>query len=112
MPLTKPNQELQHDLKDAAVRLGPAQIDLGGQAQWSDDADWLTQPSDEGPLNNLGDISCSKAFLVRQARQVTTEALFLWQLICRDRLKKFRWGGVFSFEYLYLNKNHPRIYRP
>lgn len=37
MHLTQPNQELRHDLKEAAFKLGPVRIDLGGQAQWIDD---------------------------------------------------------------------------
>lgn len=55
MPLTKPNQQLRRDLKDAAFALESAALEIFHKAQAGDDAGFLEAMRRVGELHELAD---------------------------------------------------------
>ena len=55
MPLTKPNQQLRRDLKDAAFALESAALEIFHKAQSGDDAGFLEAMKRVGELHELAD---------------------------------------------------------
>lgn len=55
MPLTKPNQQLRRDLKDAAFALESAALEIFHKAQGGDEAQFLEAMKHVGELHELAD---------------------------------------------------------
>lgn len=55
MPLTKPNQQLRRDLKDAAFALESAALEISHKAQAGSDAEFLEAMKQVGKLHELAD---------------------------------------------------------
>lgn len=55
MPLTKPNQQLRRDLKDAAFALESAALEIFHKAQGSEEAQFLEAMKRVGELHDLAD---------------------------------------------------------
>lgn len=55
MPLTKPNQQLRRDLKDAAFALESAALEIFHKAQGGDEAQFLEAMKRVGELHELAD---------------------------------------------------------
>lgn len=55
MPLTKPNQQLRRDLKDAAFALESAALEIFHKAQGGDEAEFLEAMKRVGELHELAD---------------------------------------------------------
>lgn len=55
MPLTKPNQQLRRDLKDAAFALESAALEIFHKAQAGDEAQFLEAMKRVGELHELAD---------------------------------------------------------
>lgn len=55
MPLTKPNQQLRRDLKDAAFALESAALEIFHKAQGGEEAQFLEAMKRVGELHELAD---------------------------------------------------------
>lgn len=55
MPLTKPNQQLRRDLKDAAFALESAALEIFHKAQGHEDAEFLDAMKQAQKLHELAD---------------------------------------------------------
>lgn len=55
MPLTKPNQQLRRDLKDAAFALESAALEIFHKAQGGDEAQFFEAMKRVGELHELAD---------------------------------------------------------
>lgn len=55
MPLTKPNQQLRRDLKDAAFALESAALEIFHKAQGSEESQFLEAMKRVGELHELAD---------------------------------------------------------
>ena len=55
MPLTKPNQQLRRDLKDAAFALESAALEIFHKAQGGEEAEFLEAMKRVGELHDLAD---------------------------------------------------------
>ncbi|TRO31725.1 hypothetical protein EQ845_22240 [Pseudomonas putida] len=55
MPLTKPNQQLRRDLKDAAFALESAALEIFHKAQGGEEAQFLVAMKPVGELHELAD---------------------------------------------------------
>ncbi|HDS1726847.1 hypothetical protein NPS53_07340 [Pseudomonas putida] len=55
MPLTKPNQQLRRDLKDAAFALESAALEIFHKAQGGEEAQFLEAMKRVGELHDLAD---------------------------------------------------------
>jgi hypothetical protein len=55
MPLTKPNQQLRRDLKDAAFALESAALEIFHKAQGAEEAQFLEAMKRVGELHELAD---------------------------------------------------------
>lgn len=55
MPLTKPNQQLRRDLKDAAFALESAALEILHKAQGGEEAQFLEALKPVGKLHELAD---------------------------------------------------------
>ncbi|MFN3046350.1 hypothetical protein [Pseudomonas alloputida] len=55
MPLTKPNQQLRRDLKDAAFALESAALEIFHKAQGGEEAQFLEAMKCVGELHELAD---------------------------------------------------------
>lgn len=55
MPLTKPNQKLRRDLKDAAFALESAALEIFHKAQGGEEAQFLEAMKRVGELHELAD---------------------------------------------------------
>ncbi|MCE1009312.1 hypothetical protein [Pseudomonas monteilii] len=55
MPLTKPNQQLRRDLKDAAFALESAALEIFHKAQGGEEAQFLEAMKRVGKLHELAD---------------------------------------------------------
>lgn len=55
MPLTKPNQQLRRDMKDAAVALESAALEIFHNAQGGEEAQFMEAMKRVGELHELAD---------------------------------------------------------
>lgn len=73
MPLTKPNQQLRRDLKDAAFALESAALEIFHKAQGGEEAQFLEAMKRVGELHELADRLAGYAEEVKSGRVARTK---------------------------------------
>ncbi|MDH2013456.1 hypothetical protein N5J66_05665 [Pseudomonas juntendi] len=73
MPLTKPNQQLRRDLKDAAFALESAALEIFHKAQGGEEAQLLEAMKRVGELHELADRLVEYADEVKSSRVTRTK---------------------------------------
>lgn len=73
MPLTKPNQQLRRDLKDAAFALESAALEIFHKAQGGEEAQFLEAMKRVGELHELADRLVRYADEVKSGRVTRTK---------------------------------------
>ncbi|MEB6589653.1 hypothetical protein MXM82_10985 [Pseudomonas asiatica] len=73
MPLTKPNQQLRRDLKDAAFALESAALEIFHKAQAGDEAEFLAAMKRAEELHQLADRLAGYGEEVKNGRVTRTK---------------------------------------
>ncbi|EKT4562769.1 hypothetical protein QEM42_003971 [Pseudomonas putida] len=73
MTLTKPNQQLRRDLKDAAFALESAALEIFHKAQGGEEAQFLEAMKRVGKLHELADRLVGYADEVKSGRVIRTK---------------------------------------